>query len=301
MGKKILVGVLLVAGMLSGCSSDKFSAERLHDELTDYVGKKDCRIGIAVIYDGDNVSVNGTEYFPMLSVYKFPQAIAAGKIFAKLDITPDDTIKISSSLILPDTWSPMRDRYGIGNIKLPLGEVLSYSLMMSDNNACDIIFDMMGGVEIADDLIKSLGYEDINLANTEAEMNADPGLCYNNSATPVALASLMADFYNTIYSESDWMRTIKANLELCETGKERISAAEFDGETLVGHKTGTGPKDEDGKLMAVNDVGYVEFSNGDSYTIAVLVTHSPYSMPETERIIAEISEIVRRNIQTDKN
>lgn len=301
MVNKFLVIGMLAAVMFSGCGSDKFSAERLHDELTGYVEKKDCRIGIAVIYNGDTVSVNGNENFPMLSVYKFPQAIAAGKILAKLDITPDDTIEISSSLILPDTWSPMRDRYEINDIRLPLGEVLSYSIMMSDNNACDIIFDMIGGVEIADDLIKSLGYKDISLANTEAEMNADPMLCYNNSATPVALASLMADFYSTMYDESDWMRTIKANLELCETGKERISAAGFDGETLIGHKTGTGPKDEEGKLMAVNDVGYVEFSNGESYMIAVLVTHSPYSMSETERIIAEISEIVRRNIQPDKN
>ncbi|MDE5745657.1 MAG: class A beta-lactamase-related serine hydrolase [Paramuribaculum sp.] len=296
----VLACVSLFAAILAGCVSNKYSADRLRDELKDYVESKDCRIGVAVIYNGDTIAINGNDSFPMLSVYKFPQAIAAGKIFCELGITPDDTIAISASLMLPDTWSPLRDRYGINDIKLPIGEVLSYSLMMSDNNACDILFEMTGGVDIANDLIKSLGYKDINLRNTEAEMNADPNLCYDNSATPIALAALMSDFYSTMCSENDWMRSIKANLELCETGKGRIPAAAFDEETLIGHKTGTGPKGENGKIIAVNDVGYVEFASGDNYTIAVMVCQSSVSLEDTERMVGEISEIVRRNIEQTK-
>lgn len=282
--------------LLTGCSSGGYSPDKLNNELCNYVRNKDCRIGIAVIYNGDTVEVNGNEKFPMLSVYKFPQAIAAGKIMSEMGITPDDTIEVSASLILPETWSPLRERYGIGDLRLPIGEVLSYSLVMSDNNACDIIFEITGGVDIADSLIKSLGYKDINLVNTEAEMNAHPMLCYDNSATPIALAALMSDFYSTMCGESDWMRSIKANLELCETGKGRIPAAAFDDETLIGHKTGTGPKDKDGKIIAVNDVGYVEFASGCHYTISVMVSQSADNLDDTERIIGEISEIVRRNI-----
>ncbi|MDE6048697.1 MAG: class A beta-lactamase-related serine hydrolase [Paramuribaculum sp.] len=288
---------LLAAAVLTGCVSARYSADRLRDELKEYVENKDCRVGVAVIYDGDTVEVNGNDDFPMLSVYKFPQAIAAGKVLDAVGITPDDTIEISASLMLPDTWSPLRDRYGINDIRLPIGEVLGYSLVMSDNNACDILFEMTGGVDIANDIIKSLGYKDINLANTEAEMNADPNLCYDNSATPIALAALMSDFYNAICGESDWMRTIKANLELCETGRMRIPAAAFADETLIGHKTGTGPKDKEGRIIAVNDVGYVEFASGDSYTIAVMVSQSPVSLEDTERVIGDISEMVRRNIE----
>ena len=73
----------LLAGLLgTGCSARKDDAvadrlDRLKAELAEYIEGKDARIGVAVIYDGtDTVSVNGGRDFPMLSVYKFPQALA---------------------------------------------------------------------------------------------------------------------------------------------------------------------------------------------------------------------------------
>lgn len=289
---------LLVSAMLSlaGCVKGDYSAKKLQDELNEYVKDKDCRIGIAVIYNGDTVQVNGFEYFPMLSVYKFPQAIAVSRICDDKGMSPDDSIYIKGCELLSDTHSPMRERYGQNDVRLPIGELLGYTLMMSDNNACDILFRLIGGPAAADSVLSSLGYEGISIKNTEEEMNSDPLLCQQNCATPVALAGLMNDFYTQTGKDSEWIRTVKLFLESCETGQSRIPGANFDGETLIGHKTGTGPKDSSGSIIAVNDVGYIEFASGESYALAVMIAQSPMDLEDTETFIGEISEIVRKNI-----
>ncbi len=278
---------------LGACASGKFDAPALEEKLTDYVSGKDCRIGIAVIYEGDTVSVNGSERFPMLSVYKFPQAIAVGRLLEEQEIYPDDSVYINESEILRDTYSPMRERYGVASMRLPVGELMQYSLVVSDNNACDILFRLIGGPAAADSVVRSLGFQDISLVNTEAEMNENPELCYSNSATPVGIASLMHAFYDSISGAGVWMHNIKVNLEMCSTGANRIPGAGFEPETLIGHKTGTGPVDANGRIIAINDVGYIELPCGKSYSLAVLISGSPFSREETEDMIREISEIVR--------
>lgn len=287
---KMLLPALIALG---ACASGKFDAPALEEKLADYVSGKDCRIGIAVIYEGDTVSVNGSERFPMLSVYKFPQAIAVGRLLEEQEIYPDDSVYINESEILRDTYSPMRERYGVASMRLPVGELMQYSLVVSDNNACDILFRLIGGPAAADSVVRSLGFQDISLANTEAEMNENPDLCYSNSATPICIASLMDAFYDSISDSGVWMHNIKVNLEMCSTGSNRIPGADFEPETLIGHKTGTGPVDANGRILAINDVGYIELPCGKSYALAVLISGSPYSREETEDMIREISEIVR--------
>lgn len=291
-----IVFIMSALVSLASCVKRDFSADKLQNELNEYVKDKDCRIGIAVIYKEDTVQVRGNENFPMLSVYKFPQAIAVSRICEARGLTPGDSINIKGEELLPDTHSPMRDRYGKSDIKLPVGELLGYTLMVSDNNACDILFRLIGGTAAADSVIKSLGYGDITIANTEEEMNDDPRLCQQNCATPLALAGLMNDFYNT-GNDNEWIRTVKLYLESCETGATRIPGGNFGGETLIGHKTGTGPRDESGRIIAVNDVGYIEFSSGESYVLAVMIAQSTENLEDTECMIGEISEIVRRNIE----
>ncbi len=290
---KILFPALIALG---ACASGKFDAPALEEKLTEYANSKDCRIGIAVIYEGDTISVNGSERFPMLSVYKFPQAIAVGRLLEEQESFPDDSVYISESEILRDTYSPMRERYGVTSMRLPIGELMQYSLVVSDNNACDILFRLIGGPAVADSVVRSLGFHDISLVNTEAEMNENPELCYSNSATPVGIASLMDAFYDSISDSGVWMHNIKVNLEMCSTGVNRIPGANFEPETLIGHKTGTGPVNPEGRIIAINDVGYIELPCGRSYTLAVLISDSPYSREETEGMIGEISEIVRAEI-----
>lgn len=54
-----------------------------------------------------------------------------------------------------------------------------------------------------------------------------------------------------------------------------------------------------GGVMAVNDVGlgYVRLLNGHRYSIAVFIENSAYNMPQTEALVAKISEMEWKTVR----
>lgn len=266
----------------------------LEEALNEYIAGKEARIGVAVIAGGvDAVAINGGESFPMLSVYKFPQALAVADYCEKHSIAIGDTIAIRADEIRPDTWSPLREKYGVRNLRLPISELLAYTLQQSDNNACDVLFRLIGGPQATDSLMKAMGCNDISVVSTEEEMHRDISLCHLNHSTPLEMARLFDSFFRREARDgSDTHRYIAAMLRTCTTGKGRLSAPLAGTKAVIGHKTGTGDSDFRGRLIGVNDAGYICLSDGRGYAIAVFVADSPYSMAETESIIADISAII---------
>ncbi|MDE7465490.1 MAG: class A beta-lactamase [Muribaculaceae bacterium] len=269
-------------------------ARRLQTYLKSYIDSKDARIGVAVIINGrDTVSINGTKEFPMMSVFKFPLALAVSDYCLKNDILLSDSISIKTDAIKENTWSPMRDKYGVRDLKLPISELLDYILQQSDNNACDILIDFIGGTSVADKLMKSLGYHDIIISHTEDEMHRDLSLSYLNRTTPIAMARLFDQFYRQgMRHENVFHDYIAESMLTCQTGLDRLPAPLLHSNAIIGHKTGTGDINSQGRIIAVNDAGYIIIPNKSGYSIAVFVADSGYDMAETSKIIAEISKMV---------
>lgn len=297
----ISVIIILVSAGCSGCrcvNGDSSYAE-MKTQLNDYVtGKKEARIGVGVIIDGrDTVAVNGDSSFPMLSVYKFPQALAVADYCLCKGVSLSDTVAVSADELKENTWSPMRDKYGVRDIRLPLSEILEYSLAQSDNNACDILFRLTGGPAVADSLMKALGYSDVAIVSTEDDMHRDTGLCYQNSSTPVAMAALFDRFYRQgMCHDSPVHEAIGSIMMRCSTGNNRLPAPLMPTNARIGHKTGTGDTNPQGRIIAVNDAGYIFLPDRSGYGIAVFISDSGYGMAETEQIIADISEIVFKGV-----
>lgn len=270
----------------------------METELKTYVHDKDARIGVAVIINGtDTVSVNGKRDFPMLSVYKFPQALAVADYCSGHNISLTDSIRISASEMKPDTWSPMREKYGRNDMQLPLSEVLTYSVMQSDNNACDVLFRLIGDTQVTDSLMKSLGYDEIHILNTEDEMHTDPYLCYANRATPLQMAALFDQFYRQeMRHDSPILEAVGAMMMQSSTGNNRLPLPLMPTNAVIGHKTGTGDINSQGRIIGVNDAGYIFLPNKLGYSIAVFIADSGYGMAETEKMIADISEIVFKSL-----
>ena len=280
----------------SNTGETAYNHSELEPALYNYTAGKDARIGITVIIDGaDTVSVNGRREFPMLSVYKFPQALAVADYCRDNDISLTDSISINASEIKRDTWSPLRERYGIRDLRLPLSELLAYSLQQSDNNACDILFRLIGGPAAADSVMKSLGFRDIVMAYTEDDMHGDIYLCYQNRSTPMEMARLFDRFYRMdMQKESPVHDAIGEMMIQCETGISRLPAPLTGSGCTIGHKTGTGDRNHEGRIIGVNDAGYVFLPGGRGYAIAVFIADSAYDMVCTEKMIADISGIVFR-------
>lgn len=277
---------------------------QLQQELTQYVAGKDATIGVAVIVDGaDTVEVNGHREFPMLSVYKFPIALAMAEDYRSKELSLDHPVRIYPGDLHLDTYSPMTEKLLASSlivtdsIIMPMRELLTYSLQQSDNNASDIILRLAGGAQRVAEYLSGIGAEGITVKNSESEMHENTSLCYDNSATPLAMASLLDDFdrnYNDPLSVE-----IKSIMETCSTGTDRLAKPLAQTGATIGHKTGTGFMLPDGRLMAVNDAGYVHLPDGHRYSIAVFIEDSGYDMAATESIIADISEIVLSSIAKD--
>lgn len=290
---KRLVLIVLCVVLFVDCYGALFVA--LEGLLRNYVSGKDAKIGVAVVTDkGVLAGVNETEDFPMLSVFKFPLALTVAEKIRERGCTLDDSLFVRSSQLHANTYSPMLDRYpDNGNHWITVSELLDYSLRSSDNNACDILLDFVGGASVVDSCLKAMGVKGVSVRWNEYEMNTVTARCYENSSTPAAMAMLMYEFDKT-FNDANSVR-IKRMMESCETGADRLPKPFMATNAVVGHKTGTGPM-VGGKIMAVNDAGYVRLPYGKRYAIAVFVADSAYSMDETAKMIAEISGMVLRNL-----
>ncbi len=291
--KPFIIGIFTLI-LLWSCTSQAPYAD-LQKSLNEYAEGYDAKIGIAVIIDGkDTIAVNGYDEFPMLSVYKFPIALALADSYRQRDITLNYPIAILPEDLHADTYSPMTEKILASSavmtdtLMMPTVDLLGYMLQQSDNNASDIALRIVGSAENVTLYLRQMGITDVHVRNSEAEMHNDNTLCYANSATPIAMAELM-DQFDRNFTDSISLE-LKRLMETCSTGSDRLPKPL--GDIVIGHKTGTGFTLPDGKLMAVNDAGYVHLPDGHNYSIAVFIKDSGYDMMQTEKMIADISEIV---------
>lgn len=276
-----------------------FAAEQAEDSIRSYLIDKQAQVGVAWIEkDGKTRGVNAEKDFPMLSVMKFPIAMTVAYKAKARAVALDDSIFVHSSQLHTDTYSPMLEKYPPdNNHRIPLSELLNYSLSLSDNNACDVLIDWLGGTAVVQGYMDSLGFGEIKIKWTESDMHTDLSLCQENSSTPKTMARLLWVFDRDFKdSRSESMKRV---MESCETGTGRLSAALIGKNAVIGHKTGTGDS-VDGHILAVNDAGYIHLSSGEHYTVAVFVADSKHSMQETEQIIAHISRLILDEVEQNK-
>ena len=271
----------------------------LEGKLNAFVKGKDARIGIAVIIDGtDTVSVNGRKDFPMMSVFKFPLALAVAEWIDSKGISLSDSVGIGIEQLHEDTYCPMLKKYGRKEMSLSYRELLEWTLIESDNNTTDILLNRIGGIEGINELLRQMGIQEgMEIGASEDDMHRDRYLCYLNRATPIAMAELFDKFNSTIRFKSATFQEVAVMLEKCKTGEKRLPAPLMSTNAEIGHKTGTGFITEEGRLTSLNDCGYVNLPDKHRYSIAVFIADSAYDMAKTERMIAEISQIVYHSLK----
>ena len=72
--------------------------------LKKVIKDKKAEIGIAVILDAqDTVTVNNDDRYPLMSVFKFHQALAVADYLDRNGLTPDTEIFIPEEELVPDT------------------------------------------------------------------------------------------------------------------------------------------------------------------------------------------------------
>lgn len=273
------------------------SLDSLRNEIMRTVSKYDATVGVAVMTDrGDILTVNNDVDYPMMSVFKFHQALAVCDYMQKNGIALDSVLHISKDELKENTYSPLRDQYPEGNFGISISELMKYTLQLSDNNACDILFNRILSTKETDRYIRSLGIDDFSIEMDENDMHENLDNCYSNWTTPMAAVNLMNLFLDGDAVSGEYYDFIYRTMTECTTGTARLPYPLKNTGAIIGHKTGTGDKNSDGRYIGINDIGFIDLPNGDRYLIAVLVKDSAEDYETTERIIAEISSIVYKNI-----
>lgn len=281
-----LIGFLLIPGTIWAQNTE------LRNNIEKIIQSKKANVGFAMlsIEGKDSLSVNGKEHYTMQSVFKFHLALAVLNLVDKGKLRLEQYVFIEKSDLLVDTWSPLRDKYPLGNVNVKLSEILSFTVSQSDNSGCDILFKLIGGTAKADSLIKKFGIEDISIVATEAEMHKEWDVQYKNWTSPEATVQLLKKFYKQqLLSKSSTNFLYKLMAET-STGTNRLKGLLPKG-TEVAHKTGSSGQ-KDGLTAAFNDVGIVKLPNGKHYAIAVFITDSKEDDENNAAIIAEISKAV---------
>lgn len=253
--------------------------------------KHKAKIGFAVLdlQNGDTIGFNGKVHFPMQSVYKFHLALAVLKKIDEGKLKLDQQILLKPTDLLPNTWSPLREKYPQGNVSVPLSEILGYTISQSDNNGCDILFRLVGGPAKVNAFIHGIGVKDVAIVATEEEMHRDEKVQFKNWSTPFSVAQLLKLFYDKkILSKASqdflWDIMVKTT-----SGPNKIKGLLPKG-TIVAHKTGSSGANAEGITTASNDIGIVTLPNGKHFAIAVFVSMTKEEEAVTDRIIAECSK-----------
>ena len=269
----------------------------LKSQLRHIITSCKAQVGIAIIINGkDTLTVNNEERYPMMSVYKFHQALAVAKKMEQNAIPLDTMIYVKKEELHADTYSPLRDKYPEGNTWFSVKELLTYTLQLSDNNACDILFDHVIDPQQTDVLLRRLGGKDFKISTTEREMHFDISKCFDNWSTPLSSAQLIDDFVTGRIVKGQYYDFILRTMLNSTTGKYRLPEG-LPAKVRIGHKTGTSGQDKNGVFMGINDIGFVFMSENRRFSIAVYVKNSSEDLETNERIIAEVSRKVYSFLQ----
>ncbi|MFZ4263259.1 class A beta-lactamase [Sphingobacterium sp. HJSM2_6] len=269
------------------------SLEALKHAIKEITKKYQAKVGVAIHNDQFTDSlVNFPETpFPLQSVYKFHLGIVVLNQVDLGKLKLDEVIVIPKEKLNSDLYSPIKDQFPNGT-SLTIAQLIQYSIAESDNIACDLLFDLVGGPLVAQQYFEQLGYRDLNIKYTEEVQQAQWDLQFENWTTVGSCNRILHDYYlnkNQLLSPAShqflW-EVMKSTI----TGKNRLKGM-LPKNTTVAHKTGySGKNKATGIIAAVNDVGIVMLPNNRHFYISVFVTDSKEDEPTNAKIIAEIAK-----------
>ncbi len=289
MQKPTLSTLLLI--LLFGISPTFGQIQQLRKQLEQIAVAYDGKLGIAIkdLSGKDTVSLNGQGHFAMQSVYKFHLALAVLQQVDKGKFKLEQKILVKKKDLLPNTHSPLRDKYPNGEIEIPLSEILKYTVSLSDNNGCDILFRLLGGPKVVDTYLKNIGIKNVAVVATEEEMHQDEKIQFTNWSTPWSATQLLEKFYQKKLLSPSSHEFLWKTLVETSTGANKLKGLLPAG-TVVGHKTGYSGSNSQGIIAATNDIGIVQLPNGKHYAVAVFYGGTKLNMNDSDRVIAEVSK-----------
>lgn len=268
----------------------------LEQKINSIIKDKKATVGVSVLgfENGFKYQKNADKKLPMQSVFKFHIAAAVLDFVDKGKLSLDQKILLDKSNLLENTWSSLRDKYPNGNIKVPLSEILEFTVAKSDNNGCDVLLKLLGGTQTVQKFMDSKGIKGFQIKYNEASMHKDWNAQYENYSTMNSATDVLKKFYEgklLTKKSTDYLMKVMLSTS---TGKNKL-IEQLPKDTPVARKTGASGKNDAGLTGAENEIAIVTLPNGKHYAIAVFVSNSAEKDEVNCKIISDISKVVWDN------
>ena len=289
---KIVKRVILLFGLFFPIMHSNAQVDSLNLHIKKIIKNKNAKVGVAIYKSNekDNLEINNDFHFPMQSVFKFPIALAVLSDIDKGNISFEQEIKITPQDLLPETWSPIKEKFPNGTT-LTIEQILKYTISESDNIGCDILLKLIGGTDSVQSFLNVNHFTDISIKANEEQMHKDWNIQYQNWTTPTAINKLLIaahDKTNHLLSKKSYDFIWNVMRETT-TGSTRLKG-QLPKNTIVAHKTGTSGINN-GIAAATNDIGVIVLPNGQLIFISVFVADSKETPEINEKIISDIAKL----------
>lgn len=269
-------------------------AERLLGAVGRITAQKRAAVGFAALLPGATEPITSGEddRYPMMSVFKLHVAVAALARMEREQISPDEELLLSTRVLRPNTYSPLRETCsGSAVFRITHEELIRYCISLSDNNACDLLIGFAGGPAAVDSCIRRAGIGAFAVTQTEHTMHLDLRNCYANRTSPASVVRLLEAVCDGRIITGRYLDVLVRALLATRTGPDKLRAGIPD-DVPLGHKTGSSDRTPEGVKIGDNDAGFFLLPDGSRCYLAVFIRDSQEEDAENARIIARIAASV---------
>ena len=269
-------------------STQIFGQTELRQKIEQIISSKKADVGVSIldVENGDTLSFNGNKHYPMISAFKFHIALTVLNKVDKGELSLNQKLFIKKSELLENTWSPFREKYPNGDISITLKEALQWTISVSDNNLCDILIRLVGGVKTVDNFINN---SDFIIKNDEEGMHQNWDAQFLNTTTPNFSNQLLKRFLEKNLLTKKSTNFLYKTMVETSVGQNRIKG-KLPPNTEVAHRTGSSFTNDAGLTGAINDIGIIKLPNGKYFIISVFVHNTTEKFKDGEEIIADITK-----------
>ncbi|MCC6818526.1 MAG: serine hydrolase, partial [Bacteroidia bacterium] len=169
--------ILIIALFFALCSCTNNKTEQtntLTEALDSFIKTQKADIGVSIIgiEDRDTYNFRSNERMIMMSVVKFPQAVALLNLVDKGLLSLDSVLYFDSTSLKRYTWSPFAIEHPYGDARMTLRTCFNYSVGNSDNIVCDRLYELLSCEKVSE-YIQSLGINNFGIKYPYKNLSED--------------------------------------------------------------------------------------------------------------------------------
>lgn len=297
--RRLLLPVIATALLLSGCTGggDKPTPDGTATPTAspttsaDFAGLEkqyDARLGVYAVDTGTGTVVEhrADERFAYASTIK---AIAVGALLhEKPRSVLDQTVQISQEDLV-DNSPEVEKALEAGQTELTVREVADAAVRFSDNTAGNLLFDLLGGPEELQGVLREIGDDTTKVSRIEPDLNeAVPG-DDRDTSTPKALAEDLRAF--TLLPKDGkavndgYARALLTDLMVRNTTGDDLIRAGVPDDWEVADKTGMA------SYGTRNDIAVLRRAAGDPIVLVILSSKNEKDAKPDDDLVADATRV----------